>query len=259
MLKKVLIVVAVLAVLAAVGLFLLGSNLGRVVKAGIEKFGPEFTQSPVTVAKVDLSPRSGSGSLTEFVVGNPAGYTSPHALRIGHAHFDVDASSLLKDKVIIEQFVLDQPEITLEGGLTDNNLKKLQANLDRFTAGEKDKPATETGATKKLQVNRFRVAGAKVNAQLNLPAVGAKNLSLTLPDIEFSNLGTGPEGITPAELSDKLINEVVKAVIPAVTAQVNNLIRDPAGAAKALTDKAGQTGDALNKATKGVGDLFKKK
>lgn len=252
MTRKLLVAAAILAVLAAVGVFLLGSNLGPVVKAGIERFGPEFTQSPITVAQVKLSPRSGSGSLDGFVVGNPAGYTSPHALRIGRARFQVKTSSLLQDKVVIEEFVLEQPEITLEGGLTENNLQQLQANLDRFTAAEKDRPAGESRFNRKLQVNRLRLAGARVDAQLRLPAIGSRNLSFVLPDLELSQLGAGPEGITPAALGDVLIHELIRAVLPAVTAQAGNLLRDPAGTARTVKEKAG-------KAAQGAGDLLRRR
>ncbi|MFM8358037.1 MAG: hypothetical protein ACKOET_05725, partial [Verrucomicrobiota bacterium] len=95
MTRKLIVAAAILAVLAVAGVFLVGSNLGPVVKTGIERFGPEFTQSPITVARVKLSPRSGSGTLDGLVVGNPAGYTSPHALRIGRARFQLKTSSLL--------------------------------------------------------------------------------------------------------------------------------------------------------------------
>ncbi len=90
--KKVLAVLAVVAVAVAVAVYFVGSNLGGIVKKAIELAAPKITQTPVTVDRVSLSPRSGSGAIEGFVLGNPAGYSSPFAMRLGEAKL---GSSLL--------------------------------------------------------------------------------------------------------------------------------------------------------------------
>lgn len=255
--KKTILIIAVVVVLALVAaVVLLGSNLGRVVKAGIETFGPKFTQTAITVDSVDLSPSSGSGTVKGLVIGNPAPYTEPFAIRLGEASLAVDPGSLLGDKIIVKSVRVLNPEITIEGGLTDNNLKKLLANLDSFTASEKSKPAEETGAKKKLQVDEFVLSGVKVNVKLSVPGVGGAIPPVTLPEIRLTNLGTGADGITPSELTKQVLNEVVNKVIPAVTAQLGNLTKGATDAAKGAVDKATGT---LKDATKGLDGLFKKK
>ncbi len=254
--KKAILVGAVVLALALVAaVVLLGSNLGKVVKAGIETFGPKFTQTSVTVASVDLSPSSGSGTVKGLVIGNPAPYKEPFAIRLGEASLAVDPGSVLGDKIIVKSVRVIDPEVTIEGGLTDNNLKQLLANLNSFTASEKSKPAEETGAQKKLQVDEFVLSGTKVNVKLNIPGLGSAIPPLTLPEIRLTNLGAGSDGITPGELTRQVINEVVTKVIPAVTAQVGNLTKGATDAAKGALDKASGT---LKDATKGLDSLFKK-
>lgn len=255
--KKALLIVAVLVVLAIIGAFVfVGSNFGRIVKAAIETFAPKITQTSVAVASVDLSPRSGAGTVKGFVIGNPSPYTEPFAIKLGEATLALDPASLLSDKIVVRSVRVTDPEITIEGGLTDNNLKKLLANIDSFTATEKSKPVEETGAKKKLQVDEFVLTGAKVNVKLNIPGVGGAIPPVTIPEIRLTNLGSGPDGITPGELTKQVIAEVVAKVIPAVTAQVSNLTKGATDAARGAIDKAG---GSLKDATKGLDNIFKKK
>jgi hypothetical protein len=190
-----------------------------------------------------------------LVIGNPAPYTEPFAIRLGEASLAVDPGSLMSDKIVVKSVRVMNPEVTIEGGLTDNNLKKLLANLNAFTAAEKSKPAEETGAQKKLQVDEFVLSGTKVNVKLNIPGLGGAIPPLTLPEIRLTNLGSGSEGITPGELTQRVINEVVTKVIPAVTSQAGNLTKGATDAAKGALDKASGT---LKGASKGLDGLFKK-
>jgi len=256
--KKALLIVAVVLVLAIIGAFVfVGSNFGRLLKAAVETFGPKITQTSVTVAGVDLSPRSGSGAINGLVIGNPQPYAEPFAIKLGHASLTLDPQSLLADKIVVKSVRVTDPEITLEGGLTDNNLKKLLANVDSFTASEKSQPAAEGGAGKKLQVDEFVLSGVKVNVKLNVPGVGGAIPPVTLPEIRLANLGQGAEGITSGELTKAVLGEVLAKVIPAVTAQLGNLPKNLTDAAQGAVDKAGKTAtDALNK---GLDGLFKKK
>ena len=265
--KKVLVGVALLLVVLAVGFFVLGRNLGRVLKAGIETFAPRFTQTTVTVGSVDLSPRTGEGVVRGLVIGNPSPYSEPFAFRLGEASISIDPASVMSEKVVVKSVRVVGPEVTYEGGLTENNLKQIVANLNRFADGEKEKPASESGAGKKIQVDEFVLSGTRVNVKLNIPGVGSMVPPLTLPDIRLTGLGAGPEGITPAELSRQVLGAVVKQVLPAVAAKVGALPGNLGEAAKDAAEKAGKAvekaagkaADTLKEATsKGLDKLFKK-
>ena len=256
LMKKVLIALVGVAVVVVAAFFLLGSNLGRVLKTGIETFAPRFTQTTVTVASVDLSPSTGEGSVRGLVVGNPAPYTEPFAFRLGEASIAIDPASVLSDKVVVKSIRVAGPEVTYEGGLTDNNLKQLVANLNRFADEEKGKAPAETGAKKKLQVDEFVLTGTRVNVKLNIPGVGSAVPPLTLPDIRLTGLGTGPDGITPAEMTRQVLGAVVKQVLPAVASKVASLPKNLGGAAADAVDKA--SGAIKDAASKGLDKLLKK-
>ncbi len=248
--KKLALVAAVLLVVAAVAIFVVGSNIGTIVKKGVETVGPKITGTSITLGGVELSPSSGSGTIKDFVLGNPEGYKSAFAIRLGEATLEVDPRSVLSDKIHIKRVAVSNPEITIEGGLGDNNLKKILANIDAFTASEKSQPATESGSKKKLQVDDFLLSGAKVEVKFSM--LGGKGLSVPLPDIHLTNLGASGDGITAGELTKTVFNSVFEQVIPAVTKQLAQIGNLGKGAVEGV-------GGAVDKATKGLGDLFKKK
>jgi hypothetical protein len=98
------------------------------------------------------------------------------------------------------------------------------------------------------------LTGGKIN--VSVTALGGKSMTVPLPEISFQNLGTGPEGITAAELTRVVLREVINKAIPAATAAVSDLGKQAAGAIGDL----GQGGtDSIGKAAGGLGGLFKKK
>lgn len=240
LIRIVVVLVVLLVVLAVVGLF----YLGNIVKAGVEKVGPAVTKVPVTLDSATVSVFGGSGTLKGFVIGNPEGYKSPEAIKVGTAHVSIVPKSLLGDKVVIRSIKVDAPEITFEKtGISGSNLQKILDNL----GGEKKpgEPATKDdgkgGAQKKLQIDEFIITGAKVKA--TVPVVGTYTVSL--PELKLVNLGQGPEGITGAELGQRVLTLVIQATTKAVAEQA------PATAGKAA--------ETIGNVKDSVKDLFKKK
>ncbi|HTH46007.1 MAG TPA: hypothetical protein VMB21_00720 [Candidatus Limnocylindria bacterium] len=252
--KKVLIVLGIVVVVAVVAIFVVGSNLGSIVKKAVETAGPKITQTTLTLGSVSLSPSSGSGSIKDFTLGNPEGYKSAYSVKLGEAKLEVDPSSVLSDKVHIRSIVVTDPHIIIEGGLTDNNLKKIQANVESFAGLEKSAPASASGPSKKLQVDDFLLSGAKVEVKIGI--LGDSIPALSLPDIHLTNLGSGSDGITAGDLTKRVLGEVFGSVFTQVTAQAGKLGKGAVDAAKGLGEGAKGT---LEKAGSGIGDLFKKK
>jgi uncharacterized protein involved in outer membrane biogenesis len=252
--KKLILKLAIgLAALLVVGLIAAALFLGSIVRKGVETVGPKLTGTSVTLAGANLSLLSGSGGLKGFVVGNPPGYPGDFAIKVGEVVLGVAPASLFSDKIHIRQIRLVSPEIRVEGDLRKNNLLAIRDHVKSALNSGDARPATpaaggKPGAEKKLQVDEFTVTGAIVFLRSDL--IGPKELQFTLPDIHLAQLGQGPDGITGAELADRLLAELNGAVTTA--------------AAKRLAEQASKAaGDALkgvtDKAAKGLGDLLKKK
>lgn len=258
--KKPLIVVTTVIVLVTfVGALLIWSYLDDWVASGVRTLGPKITQTKVDVDSVKLSPSTGTGTIKGFVVGNPAPYQEPFAFRLGEGTLSVDPASLTGNKVVVKSIQLNGPEITFEGGLQDNNLKRLLANMDSFTSSEKSQPSASSGSSKKLQVDEISVNDAKVHVKLTgVAALAGAGTTVVIPNVRITGLGTGPDGITPAEVSRRILDEVVKQVGPAVAAKVGGLNPATVEAIKGAAAKS--AGDALGgAASQGLDTLLKKK
>lgn len=223
--------------------------LGTIVKTGVEKVGPMVTKVPVKLESANISVFGGSGSLKGFVVGNPEGFKTPQAIKVGQVSLAIAPGSLLSEKKHVRSIIVESPEITYETDLKGSNIGKILDNVSGAASQDEKAPSKEQQTTKtKLQVDEVVITGAKVSVAASMLG----SATLPLPEIRLKDLGTGPEGITPAELSKKILSAVLNETTKAVAANAGKL----GEGMKAL----GTSGaDQLKKGASGIGDLFKKK
>lgn len=251
----------VVALLVVVGLLVAMFFLGSIVKKGVETVGPGITKTEMKLDSATLSVLSGSGTLKGFLLGNPDGFKTAQAVKVGSTSVGVKPMSVFGDKVHVTHVRVEAPDITFEvQGLNvkANNLSKI---LDNVSGGTPEKPAEpgtpapkSEGASKKLQVDDFLISGAKLN--VSSTTFAGKQITVPLPDIHLTNLGQGPDGITAGELTKRVLDDVVAAAIPAAEKALKDLAK---GATELLKDIGKGGTNSLDKAVKGVGDLFKKK
>jgi len=250
-----LVVVVVLAVLA-VGLFLDGA-----IKRGVETFGSRLTKVDIKLRSVNLSLLSGAGTFKGLMVGNPEGFKMPSAISVGEATVALKPGSLLSDKVIIKTINVQAPEITFETDLKHNNLSKILSNVQEATGGGGQEPAKptepappkEAKPAKTLEVDDFVISGGRIH--VSVTTLGGQAATIPLPDIHLQGLGTGPEGITPAELTKRVLEAIKDSVQKASSGAVNDIGK---GAIYFTKDAGGLGTNAVDKVTKGLGGFLKK-
>ena len=243
---RILLVLVILFVVVAVGSILF---LGTIVKAGVEKVGPRVAKVPVKLDSANISIFSGSGELKGFVLGNPEGYKTPEAIKVGAISLSIAPGSVLAEKKHIRSIKVESPEVTYETDLRGSNLGKILDNVGGSAEQDKKAPTKKEQTSKtKLQVDEFVITGAKVHVNASMLGSG----TVTLPEIRLNNLGEGPDGITPAELSQKVLTALLNETTKAIAANAGKL----GEAGKALGTGAV---DQLKKGGSGIGDLFKKK
>ena len=239
--KKILLGLGIGVVLVVIiGVLVVGFFLGDVIKLGMETVGPKVTQTTLTVSSVHVGILTGSGGVDNLVLGNPDEYKAkaPNAISVGKAYVSVAPFSVLSDKIVIKSVEVRSPEITFEGNpFGANNLTKIMDNVNAFVGGTTaTTPATNAPAqpgapkpAKKLEVDDFLITGATVHFN------GA---TLPLPDIHFSDLGKGPDGITAGDLVKKIMGEITSATVKAVVASAGD-------AGKAIGGEASKLGKSL--------------
>jgi len=231
-------IVVVIVVLLAFGLWYGWSQIGRMVKFGIENGTPPVVQTSVSVSSVKLSPFSGIGVIEGVEIGNPKGFSGPRAVHIGRAEVALDTASVTSDKIVIKHIRIADPEINLEAGLGGTNLKHIADNAKSFASKQsaavtgKDgssstAPATDSKPKKsiKLQVDELIITGAKLSASAAGIVPGA-NAKVTLPDIRLTNLGSGGAGISPAELTAQILSRIsTEAAKASASGSLKNLLQ----------------------------------
>lgn len=233
--------------LVVVALVVLVVRLDALIKQGVEAAGPKVAKVDVKLDRVRLNLLGGTGELNGLKVGNPPGYKSEAAMKLGTLSLALAPASVFSDKIHVKSILIVGPEITLEGGLKENNLTKILANIQEASGPVSTNQTESTESTKKLQIDSLIVRGAKVTASLT--ALGGQPLTYSLPDFEMSSLGQGPEGITGAELSQRLLDKVFNKALAGLTEQGTALGQQAVDAATkraqdALSDPAKALQDA---------------
>ncbi len=232
--KSLLALAALLVLLIAGGAFWLHGNLDGLVQSAISKYGTAMTGATVKVSAVKLKAADGHGTLRGLLVGNPAGFKTPYAVKADTIELEVDVASLTKDVVLVKKIAVMAPEVIYEKGDALTNVDAIQKNIAQYLG-----PSTNTGPGKKLIVQEFVVRGAK--AQVSASFLNGQTVTVALPDITLRDLGKAKGGITPGELGLEVANAVEKRLLSSVN----------------MGALAKSVGSALDKAGNAIKDIFK--
>jgi uncharacterized protein involved in outer membrane biogenesis len=240
-------IVLIVVALGLVTLIVIGVNLGRIAKKGIETYGPQMTKTSVSVDTVTLSILTGSAKVTKLVVGNPQGYKSPNAISVGTIAVGLNPMSLASQKIVIRSFKLESPQVTFEGGLEGNNLSQILDNINstgNSSGTLSTNAAAQPSSEKKYEVDDVLISGAKADVILTSPV--QRQVSLTLPEIHLTDLGKDGDGITATDLSRRILSAITTATIETVTKDAMNLDQNAATLKQAGQNAAKQGGGILN-------------
>ncbi len=235
-------VMALLVVLIA-ALVVLAFSLGTVVKKGVERIGPEATRVDVKLKSAQVWLVGGRVELSGFILGNPPEYKMPTSIAVDTVSVAVKPGSLFSDKLVIDSVKLKAPVITLEGGLSDNNLKKIQKNLNDYTGSSANAPnpapASAAKPERKLQVNDLVITGGIL--EFNTSLSRGRTITLSIPDIHLTNLGTGPEGITPVEVGKRTLDAILLAATTAISKNATKLGQEGLAGANGAVKKGSES------------------
>ena len=208
--KKILAFLIILVVAAGGALFWLSGNIDGLAKDAIETYGSEMTKAKVKVGAVKIAPADGKGSISNLVIGNPAGYQTAYALKVGRVDVDIDIASVAKDVILIRQIAVVAPDVIYEKGDSMTNFDAIQKNIAAYLG-----PGGDKGEGKKLIVESLTIRDAK--AEASAAFMKGKTVSVGLPDITMKNVGRAKGGITPGELGQEVAGALKAKLTGAVS------------------------------------------
>lgn len=217
------VIAAALLIVAYVGLSFF---LGSIVRAGVNRFGPQITGTKVELAEAEISPLSGSGTLHGLVVGNPKGWSDANLFSVGKMHVKMRPFSVLGDHIVIDEITIENPEFLYETKIISSNVGDLLKNIQGSSDNKTADATTKSGKPLKFEVKHFHLEGGKVTV-----GVGAAAVPVPMPPIDLTDLGTAEGGITSSQLAVAVMRSVTGSVVSATTQAAKKLGGAMGGAA----------------------------
>ena len=238
--KKLLTYSVLIVLVLLLGLyFTMQYFLGDIVKSAVNKFGPSLTQTKVVLDGANISPLSGMGTLSGLSVGNPAGWSPVDAFRLGKVHVSMEPFSLMKETIIINEIVVEQPEFFYETKIVSSNVSDLMKNIEQsMGSGKAAEPKTKDGKPIKMIVRKLVLKAGRVTL-----GVGGQAMTIQLPEIDMTDVGVKEGGITPAQLSVAVMRHITPQIV--------------AASMQALSKSGGMAGAAAAEGAKQVGEAIK--
>ena len=214
--------------------------LGDIVQSAVNKFGPGLTQTKVVLDGASISPLSGTGTLSGLSVGNPTGWSPADAFRLGKIHISMEPFSMMKETIIINELVVEQPEFLYETKIVSSNVGDLLKNIEQSMGSGKaaDQPKTKDGKPIKLMVRKLVLKEGRVTL-----GVGGQAIAIPLPVIDMTDVGVKEGGISPAQLAVAVMRHITPQIV--------------AASMQALSKAGGTTGAAAVEGAKQVGEAIK--
>lgn len=242
--KKVLIIVAVVVILIAVGVYFLLSNLNSLVAGAIEKNGSDVTQTSVNVSGVEIALRDGRGSIKGLRVANPDEFEAPYAFSLEDITLDIDIKSLRDDPIVIEEVRIQAPTVSAEITETGaSNIDELRKRVQEYSAGSKGEGDESGRAAKRIRIQQF--VFEKGSVEVDASALGLEKRTIELPEIRLSDVG-GESGAPPDAIAKIVLTAVAKKVTSEIAgSEIDRMIKEKLGGS--ITDKAKGLLDKIRK------------
>jgi hypothetical protein len=227
------LVVVLLAAYVGVDLF-----LGSVVKAGVNHFGPAITGTKVELVGAHISPLSGGGTLSGFLVGNPAGWTEGRALYLAKVRVSIVPTSIFSDHIVVNEILIDGGEFVYETKFVASNIGDLLKNIEKQegSASVADQPKAGNGKPMKFEVRKFRISNSKV-----ILGVGEAAITLPMPPVSLDNVGTAEGGVTAGQLAFAVMRSITGSIVSATTHAAGKVGETMGAAAGSAAKSAGNT------------------
>ncbi len=219
--KRIIIIAAVLLLLAIVGISVyLYNSMDALVASAIEKNGSRVMGTKVSVGSVDISLKTGSGTIRNIEVENPEGYSNGKLFTLEEIKVDIDVKSISRDPIVIDEVRISAPKVRVEvDEKGQSNATVVKANVDRYQSASVPRERKQDGGfEKRIVIEKFVFEEGVID--IDATSMGVKALDEVLPPVRLSNVG-GPNGDTP----DAIGKEISRAFLAAVRAAVQNELK----------------------------------
>jgi hypothetical protein len=174
--------------------------------------------------RLDVAPLNGTVRITNLQVSNPKGFANKHMVTLEQFKLDLDPDSLQSNTLLIRDILFDKPRIAYERKITTDNIKALQAEIEKAVSRRKENtpkedptvamesPAEEAEGQKVI-IEHLLVQDGLVKAKISaLPSA-----SIPLPNIEMKDMGKAEGGTSPGQAMSNIGGAFYDAIIGSVS------------------------------------------
>jgi hypothetical protein len=206
--KKLLIILASVAVFLIIVVIIAFSQVNRIVKKRIELGVSYALGVNTTLNNAKIGIMRGESTISGLNVSNPDGFKSNHFMTMKKADVALTVRALLRHKVEVSSLTLDGIDINLEKQHGKANYNVIMENLTKFEGSLPQQNG------KKFIIRDLTIRDIKITVDL-LPIGG--NLTRTeanIPEIHLKDVGSDTnQGILLSELSGVVTKAVFASLV----------------------------------------------
>ncbi len=245
MLKKLLVVLAVLALLIVIAAIVLWLYIDHAAAKALTEGVTYAGDVPCKVDSVRVSLLSGRIGVDGLALGNPRGFPQADMFTLGHAELAARIGSFWDPPLHIRRLEVIHPIICVEAGPGGTNVAVFLDNVKK-KFGEEE-PAREQ---KRLLVDRLLVRDATVRIGSGIGPGSLLTVKLEAVELEKIH-GRDRKGVTTGELAAAIVLELVRRGVIKGNINLKNVI--PTDVIKGMDTITESAGEVIKNAT----DLIK--
>jgi hypothetical protein len=201
---------ALLMVIAGIMVYLYNS-IDSIVESAIEKEGSRVLGTKVSVGSVDISLKSGRGTIRNIEVANPDGFSSEKMFKLREATIGINVKSLNRDPITIDEVTISAPDVHVEmDEHWGSNVMAVKKTVEQYQTGSAPKDRKQdSGFEKRFRIEKFTFEKGAVH--LDGSKVGLQPVETDLLPLRLSDVG-GSNGDTPDGISKRISHAFLNAV-----------------------------------------------
>ena len=234
--KKILFIMALIVLSLGFVWFYVNDNLNTIVRSFILEKVSEATTVEVHLDSVAIHLKEGRAEMYGFVLGNPKPFNKDYAFKFSSAKITLNTGSLFKDTIIIDKVILEGAQIYYERNGRQSNfnaLTKAMRQQDQLSENLDKNPVKLSRNGKAGHERKFiirRVEFSETLAELAIPGLAKKSISLKIPDMLLEGIGESEGGVSPDALSNLIITAIEEQLVKSnelmlVTKEVDKALR----------------------------------
>ncbi len=203
--KKLLLVVAALVVVAVLGVwYFVSFRLDDMIRQQIEVSGSEALGTQVTVGALSTDLKAGALTIASIAVANPEGYENEYAFTLNGIEAAVDYQTGEVKRVII-----DKPEIMIEESGGKTNFTDLLANIEQPSEPQEQDPDKPQPV---ITIHHFRMSEARASFESKSTD---RYTDLKVRSVELDDVSG-----TPDEVGKEILTAIVEKVVAAAAVEL---------------------------------------